>query len=379
MRSVPPRVHSMLAHLSGLLGLLMAAACGEGAGDLDENGSTTEATDSGSEEASTAASDESSTGEEMTDPPTTWPEQIAFDAFFDGALHFGVVDVETGEVTMLSPPQDSCRFGDWSPDGRNLAYQCRDGIYVAWGDGSHATRVLEDAASWARWSPRGDELAVWISNTAEIWTVPVEGGVARRVASDVDDVHALQWSPDGRRLAVRRDGDGVFGYVIGSIDVDTGAETILHQDPGSVFSDGLDVAQAGIARGFIAYPVTLGSDHTRVFAIDFTGGGLADISGLSNRLAHDPVWSPAGSYIAWTELSGSDSTLTVALPDGSQAVRFPIPNLDTPTWSPDETRIAGTFGPTKDELHVIELASGEVTVVPTDISIERPRWRPHPG
>ena len=99
-------------------------------------------------------------------------------------------------------------FARWSPDGREIAFQCGlHDIWVAPEAGGPASRLTEHEAIdvGPAWSPDGREIA-FISNRSgnfDLWVVPARGGQARQLTTDpADDVYVYQpWSPDGRRIA----------------------------------------------------------------------------------------------------------------------------------------------------------------------------------
>lgn len=114
----------------------------------------------------------------------------------------------------------------WSPDGSQLAFSGTDStgntdIYVvsASNAGGEPRRLTTDRAvdEWPSWSPDGSRIlydnsgatppdASGFSPTAELWTIPVNGGTPTRLThNDVPDEMA-SYSPDGSSIAMFRDG-----------------------------------------------------------------------------------------------------------------------------------------------------------------------------
>ena len=152
-------------------------------------------------------------------------------------------------------------------------------------------------------SPDGSLVA--FGDRSSVWTVPSDGGgVATRVLDHDGSVGAIDWSPDGTRLAV----DIASGPSFSSITV-------------------VDLAEG-------------------------TRTSIAEGSGGSGPAF--PAWSPDGSRIAYvaTPCRRDDFVLEVwvANPDGSNSVRVfrdqelgpccPYGTSGPPVWSPDGSQIA---------------------------------------
>jgi len=265
------------------------------------------------------------------------------------------LDPATGATRTLFGCADSCGY-IWryalSPDGRWLAYevgQCVSelpcGVWVTNAAGDQrqlmSTEVAAGEASWT-WSAQGatllatdghevfavdpfdasriplgtgrsvsalagspDGSLVAFGDRWAVWTVPSDGGgVATRVSDNDGYVGAIDWSPDGTRLAV----DTASGPSFSSISV-------------------VDLVEG-----------------TRTLIAEGSGG-----SGPAF-----PAWSPDGSRIAYvTTPSRRDDVVLevwVANPDGSSLVRVfrdrelgpccPYGTSGPPVWSPDGSQIA---------------------------------------
>ena len=105
----------------------------------------------------------------------------------------------------------------WAPDGKRLAFLREDlgndyyqtSVFVAGVEGTDARRLARDAVRVA-WSPRGDLIAITarlgLDKGKNLYLVRPDGTRLRKVFADVG-IGELVWAPDGRTLAVSKDGD----------------------------------------------------------------------------------------------------------------------------------------------------------------------------
>jgi Tol biopolymer transport system component len=112
----------------------------------------------------------------------------------------------------------------WSPDGRQIAFDGSDKIFIVDADGSDQKLLLDGA--WGSgpgvpsWSPDGTKLAFFYTPgqpgnfTAEVWTMTTDGSEKRRLyhsACCVGSGATPIWSPDGTKIAFAADSaDGTF-------------------------------------------------------------------------------------------------------------------------------------------------------------------------
>jgi TolB protein len=118
-------------------------------------------------------------------------------------------DLERGELSRLTAHQSGRAWGaSWFPDGRRICYGLSDRLmvldtkagetrsYVApRGNGVVRTPVV---------SPDGRRVICQLSGGGA-WLFDLTDGSVRRILDD-HDVDEFTWSPDGRRLAFRRNG-----------------------------------------------------------------------------------------------------------------------------------------------------------------------------
>jgi len=142
----------------------------------------------------------------------------------------------------------------WSPDGRRLAYEKGNDVYVVNRDGTHVKKLAR--GSDPHWSPDGRWIAYRTLDETHIYLVRPDGKRNRRLATVRLTQASIVWSPDGTQLVV-------------------GAQII-----------------------------TLATGKTRVLWAVSDAAFLADFPG--------PTWSPDGRWLAYAY-----HTLEIIRPDGS--------------------------------------------------------------
>lgn len=158
----------------------------------------------------------------------------------DSRMHLFAVDVGDGAVRALVQGDCDVACASWSPAGDRLAYvRNRDGrqrhrtdLWLADADGARARRRSDDLALVTRlqWSPDGRQLALVAAriegdSMMQLWVVDADGRDAPRRLGDDDFELTPQsnvvWHPDGTRVAVIAARTGLQQVAI--VDVASGA------------------------------------------------------------------------------------------------------------------------------------------------------------
>jgi Tol biopolymer transport system component len=246
------------------------------------------------------------------------------------------------ELFESDPGPPGGRTPTWSPDGRKIAFLSRRArgmwdLYVMNADGGGQRRLMQDVRlEGLDWSPDGRNIAVAAPGQGLIGFYAVNtDGSGRRLL--VRPGVAPAWSPDGRRIAyaargiwlVNADGSEPRQLTTQS----NGRNTRLYWSP-----DGRKLAFLSGACGDFC-------EH--LYVINADGSGLRNLTphlrGGPGRGAADPSWSPDGRTIAFVRRDFRSNAVYVVRPDGGSGRRrltwAPV-DYAAPAWSPDGRRIA---------------------------------------
>ena len=137
----------------------------------------------------------------------------------------GLYVLEPGEVEARRVAEGPDFFGAaWSPDGRRVAYESEDGVWVVGDDGSDRRRLTAHpkGAYAPAFSPDGEEVA--FSDRSHIYVVRVDGSGMKELVEGPQlggfDLSAATsdpaFSPDGKKVAFSKECDLYVVNVDGS-------------------------------------------------------------------------------------------------------------------------------------------------------------------
>jgi Tol biopolymer transport system component len=253
-----------------------------------------------------------------------------------------------GPVTALTSGRGDDRQPSWSPDGTKLVFSRTSredpngDLYVLTVATGQITRLTGDPGVDAdpAWSPNGASIAFTTSRfggTSHVATMPAAGGAA----TDLTVGRTPAWSQDSTVIAfvdTRQDPSGdVYG-----IRVKDGKVEAVSADPGSAedqpaFTVGNSVYFTGA--------VTDGAIERSIRAVHQDGSRPATlVNNPAPQGGQGPAWAPNGKRLAYTSANAAQGGIWLVDADGGNARRvFPLATgkvYSDPVWSPDGRYLA---------------------------------------
>ena len=265
--------------------------------------------------------------------------KIAFDSDRFGVEQIFVVASPGGDADQLT--HDSRNYSPtWSPDGTRIAFVSdRDGknqIYIMKANGSQQVALTSGSvgASAQAWSADGNKVAFIRLSAADshysIWTVDSGGGgspVERINLPGEDTMPAF--SPDGSRIAfAHADPNGDFDIYVANAN-GTNAAGITSSGGSDTWPDWSPDG------GTIAYLCEPEANNREICLIDADGGNEHAITDNTTSSEYSPSWSPDETRIAF-EADGPDGFGIYTMnPSGGDLQPFSV-NGDEyePDWQP---------------------------------------------
>lgn len=316
----------------------------------------------------------------------------------------------------------------WSPDDKLMAYTNLGDLFVANADGSEPRKLSHvpgDIQS-VTWSPDSLRLRLDSSETVGtvgqriLWEVSASGEAVHRLLPDwhsSTDECCGRWSPDGKYFAFQSNGqiwalaqnrgflrsalqptqltfspltlssplpskDGKKLFVIGQT---YRGELVRFDTKTHQFSRTL----GGISAEYVAFS----KDGQWVAYVSYRDGALwrSRLDGSDRlQLTYPPMypllprWSPDGKKIIFFEFAVSPdkpARMYEISPDGGRPQAIlpgdPHQQLD-PNWSPDGSKIifANESNDPSSAIHVLDLATNQVSDLPDSKVLYSPRWSP---
>ncbi|MEX2396485.1 MAG: hypothetical protein WD491_05630 [Balneolales bacterium] len=267
-----------------------------------------------------------------------------------------VIDIRTGERTVVHRDQVRFEAPNWTLDGEDLIYNQDGLLYRIPVEGGNPEVIPTDFATSNNndhgISPDGKTLAISHHDETKppgansiIYTVPIEGGMPRQVTQKGPS-YWHGWSPDGNLLTYTAQRDGQ--YDVYTIPAEGGEETQLTDTPG--LDDGPDYSP----DGRYIYINSQRSGSMELWRIDADGNNPIQLTDdqYNNWFPHP---SPDGKYLAFITYVDSinpgshpaDKNVMLRLMEIqtgeiTELARFTggQGTINVPSWSPDSHRFA---------------------------------------
>jgi TolB protein len=265
-----------------------------------------------------------------------------------------ILDVATGNATIVHQYRGSFQAPNWTHDGRALIY-AQEGLLYRFDLAAHSAEAIN--TGFARRNNNDHVLSfdgrmLGISNHADdnggasvVYTLPATGGTPRRVTARAPS-YLHGWSPDGRWLVYTGQRDNEFDVY--KISVDGGDEIRLTSTPG--LDDGPEFAPDGA----YIYFNSARTGRMQLWRMRPDGSAQQQITndGFNNWFPHV---SPDGKWIVYISFppavaaddhpfykhvlirlmpSDGGPSRVIAYVYGGQGT------INVPSWSPDGTRLA---------------------------------------
>jgi Tol biopolymer transport system component len=223
---------------------------------------------------------------------------IAFASSTTANAEIYVMSMAQKQPVRLTFNNSYDNFPVWSPDGTRIAFvsgrENNYQIYVMNADGSDQRRLTDGRDNLVGWSPDGQWLLyAHIMERQDLYVVSADGAHTRQLTTDLIDVLAPVWSPDGKTILFTSDYQGNFE--IYSVQSDCSATPCRR----------LRLTDSAAVEG-------------------------------------TPAWSPDGTRIVFTSNRHGNFEIYSMNPDGGDVQRLTRTRFDNvyPVWSPDGTHLA---------------------------------------
>jgi Tol biopolymer transport system component/DNA-binding winged helix-turn-helix (wHTH) protein len=272
----------------------------------------------------------------------------------------------------------------WSPDSKAIRFTEGGVLWEMASDGSGLHRLLPD---WkepgnqccGKWTHDGHFYVFDLdspSSGSQIWALDERKSPFRRRPSEPLRLTTgpVRWG----QLIPSRDGTRIFAEGItprgelSRIDAKSGA---LQPLLGGISAEFPSFSPDGRSVAFVLYP------EGTLWKADPDGSHREELAGGPDHIVN-PRWSPDSKQILFTTTSfdGLHPSIHLISADGGNPQRL-LPgdsaDMEDANWSPDGRRILfarGVAATRNEDLRILDLASGQVIVLPGSSNMWSPRW-----
>lgn len=265
-----------------------------------------------------------------------------------------------------------------SPDHKAIVMELQGMLWSLPITGGVAKRLTDPflEATQPNWSPKGDLIAfqAYKGGTFHIWLMKPDGSGLRQLTDGHGDDREPRFSPDGTKIAFSSDRAFRGNYDIWVVDVADGRLTQWTSEPTEEFEpawspDGKEIAFVVGTSSLDWLGVFQGSVGGIIQSIGASGERRTIITAPQGAHLDSPSWSADGQKIAYTEFSGRRTHLLVSGEQvGSAEDVFPFPAV----WL-----FANQLLYTGDGKILVSTIGGETKSIPfkADFLLDRPPYK----
>ncbi|UZD55996.1 Tol-Pal system beta propeller repeat protein TolB [Caldimonas aquatica] len=246
-------------------------------------------------------------------------------------------------------------------------------LWVADSDGEGAQVALASAQPIISpvWSPDGSELAYVSFETgkAVVYSQEVASGRRRPIASFKGSNSAPAWSPDGRQFAVVLTRDGLSQ--IYAVDRNgENARRLTH-------SSGIDTEPTFTADGRTIYFVSDRGGSPQIYRMP-AGGGAAERVTFQGSYNVSPAVSPDGRWLAYISRDGGFRLHVMELATGQVTALTTTSDDESPSFAPNSKLIIYATRTQGGSVLMTTTLDGRIkaTLVGTRGEVREPAWGP---
>ncbi len=207
-----------------------------------------------------------------------------------------------------------------SPDGQTLVMDLLGSLWTLPAQGGSAKRITEVVLESRQpsFSPDGRQIVFQGFRDADgwdLWTIAPDGSGAKRITSGPYDDMEPAWSHDGTRIAFSS--DRTRNYDIWIFDVRSGTLKQLTTNPAQDYAPSwspddkeITFVSSRAVPGQPAPPAAPFSGPSSIWAINVESGAERLVSATKGRLSA-PTWTPDGKQVIYNVISAGTSNLEI--------------------------------------------------------------------
>lgn len=251
-------------------------------------------------------------------------------------------------------------------------------IVISDSDGANARQLTRSTSLcvFPRWFPNGDAIVFtgYFENRPVVYRLDLRSGAMTKLVNFPGMNTSAAVSPDGRKLAVILDKDGMPELY--TIDLHGGPRVRLTRGRAAESSPSWSPDGSRIV-----FSSEEASGRPQIYIINANGGTPQRISNPAfSRYCTSPTWSPDGKKIAYVaQIGGSFNICLYDIP-ARQTYRLTNDpsNDEEPSWARNSRHIAFTRGSRGGggRLMLVDSETGKVSVLINDSNCTHPAWQP---